>query len=265
MKKLTKKQKNHIKYTIRDKFELKEKAAMLDDEGLPRFIERRLPNVRRLARNLDQLIIVSSFLQPLLKPRLIDRFLVLCEIEKINPIIILNKVDLIDKKDDVLKETVAIYENIGYPVYVLSAMTKENINSLEKVLEGKRSAFAGHSGVGKSSLITAIVPQLDIDVNEVSRKTNKGKHTTTSMKIYNLPDNTEIIDLPGIKILDFIDIHKTEARFYFIEFDEYAGDCKFRDCTHTHEKGCAVKEAVDIKEIHPSRYESYCVFLESLS
>jgi len=265
VKKLTKKQKNHIKYTIRDKFELKEKAAMLDNEGLPRFIERRLPNVRRLARNLDQLIIVSSFIKPPIKPRLIDRFLVLCEIEKIDPIIILNKVDLIDKNDNTLEESIAIYENIGYPVYALSAKTKENIQLLETILKGKRSAFAGHSGVGKSSLINAAVPQLDIDVNEVSEQTRKGKHTTTSMKIYNLPENTEIIDLPGIKILDFIDIHKTEARFYFTEFNDFAIDCKFRDCTHIHENDCAVKEAVNLKKISLSRYDSYCVFVESLS
>ncbi len=265
MKRLTKKQKDKIKYAIRDKFELKQKADMLNDEGLPKFIERRLPNVRRLARNLDQLIIVASFEQPPLKPRLIDRFLVLCEIEKIPPLIILNKTDLVTENPKIIDETLAIYKNIGYPVYAVSAKNKENINALNDILTGKRSALAGHSGVGKSSIINALMPQLELDVNEVSELTQKGKHTTTSMRIYNLPDNTEIIDLPGIKILDFIDIHKTEARFYYREFTDYADGCKFRDCTHIHEKECAVKEAVQNGEIHPSRYDSYCAFVESLA
>jgi ribosome biogenesis GTPase len=264
VKRLTKKQKDKIKYTIRDKFELKQKAAMLNEEGLPRFLERRLSNVRRLARNLDQLLIVASFEKPPLKPRLIDRFLVLCEIEKIEPVIILNKTDLVTEKREIIDETAAIYKNIGYAVYAVSAKTKENIDELKNILTGKRSALAGHSGVGKSSIINAMMPHLEIDVNEVSEQTSKGRHTTTSMRIYNLPHNTEIIDLPGIKILDFIDIHKTEARLYYREFSDYADGCKFRDCTHIHEKECAVKEAVENGEIHPSRYDSYCAFTESL-
>ncbi len=264
MKRLTKKQKDKIKYSIRDKFELKQKAAMLNEEGLPKFLERRLPNVRRLARNLDQLLIVASFLEPPLKPRLIDRFLVLCEIEEIPPVVILNKTDLIANNRQIVDNTLAIYESVGVPAYAVSAKTGENIDRLQKLLTTKRSALAGHSGVGKSSIINAMIPHLNLEVNEVSEQTHKGKHTTTAMRIYNLPDNTEIIDLPGIKILDFIDIHKTEARLYFREFLNFADECKFRDCTHIHEKECAVKEAVKKGKIHPSRYDSYLAFVESL-
>ncbi|MBN1407464.1 MAG: ribosome small subunit-dependent GTPase A, partial [Calditrichaceae bacterium] len=121
-----------------------------------------------------------------------------------------------------------------------------------------------HSGVGKSSLLNAMAPQLKLRVNEVSRSTNKGQHTTTKIKIFTLDKKTQVIDLPGVKLVDFVDIHRDEARFYFREFLQYADQCKFRDCLHLSEIDCAIKNAVNEKLIHPRRYNSYCQFVESL-
>jgi ribosome biogenesis GTPase len=135
---------------------------------------------------------------------------------------------------------------------------------LKKVLAGKRTALAGHSGVGKSSLINYIAPHLNLEVGKVSETTNKGVHTTTRVQVFKILEDAEIIDLPGIKLLDFIDIHRDEARFYFREFLEYADHCKFRNCLHLHEMDCAVKDALRDGEISKNRYESYENFMKSL-
>jgi len=263
MGRLTKKQQKQIHYFLREKAERKHKQQILHDDRIPKFLERHLPFVRRMARNLDQLVIVSSFASPPLKTRLIDRFLVLTELESLHAVVCLNKTDLADSPQQV-KEVADIYRTIGYDTVVTSAKKMEGIEALYALIKNKRSAFAGHSGVGKSSLLNAINPDLQIQVDEVSNYTNKGKHTTTKVRIYTVDEHTEVLDLPGIKILDFIDIHYTEARFYFPEFEEYAQLCKFRDCIHVSEIGCAVKDAVAEGKISRLRYDSYRYFVDSL-
>lgn len=235
----------------------------MHDDQVPKFVERHLPYVRRLARNLDQLLIVSSFVSPPLKTGLIDRFLVLTELEEIDALICLNKTDLLEDRarpDELLK----MYSALGYDVLTTSVKTGEGIGELYEKLKFKRTALAGHSGVGKSSLLNAISPDLQIHVNEVSKYSNKGKHTTTRIKIYDLDAYTEVVDLPGIKVVDFVDIHYSEARFYFREFEGLAESCKFRDCLHINEQDCAVKSAVESGGVHPLRYQSYLNFVDSL-
>ncbi len=263
MGRLTKKQQKQIHYFLREKAERKHKHQILHDDRIPKFLERHLPFVRRMARNLDQLVIVSSFASPPLKTGLIDRFLVLTELENLHAVVCLNKSDLADNPQQV-EEIAQIYRNIGYDTVVTSAKKPEGIEALYALIKNKRSAFAGHSGVGKSSLLNAINPDLQIQVDEVSSYTNKGKHTTTKVRIYTVDEHTEVLDLPGIKILDFIDIHYTEARFYYPEFEAYAEHCKFRDCIHISENNCAVKEAVEAGKISSLRYESYHNFIDSL-
>ncbi|HID39219.1 MAG TPA: ribosome small subunit-dependent GTPase A, partial [Calditrichaeota bacterium] len=258
-----KKQQKQIQYFLREKAERKHKQQILHDDRIPKFLERHLPFVRRMTRNLDQLVIVSSFASPPLKTGLIDRFLVLTELENLHAVVCLNKSDLAGSRKEVEK-IAKIYADIGYDTAVTSAKKKEGIDALYTLLKNKRSAFAGHSGVGKSSLLNAINPELRIQVEEVSTTTNKGRHTTTKIRIYTLDKHTEVLDLPGIKILDFIDIHYTEARFYYPEFEEYAEYCKFRDCIHLSETDCAVKNAVEEGKISVLRYNSYCNFIESL-
>ncbi|KAA3609934.1 MAG: ribosome small subunit-dependent GTPase A [Calditrichaeota bacterium] len=263
MKKLTKRQQQRIDYFVREKHSRKEKNELIHNRELPKFVEKHLPLVRRLCRNIDQLLIVGSFVSPPLKPGLIDRLLVMAEIEEIDAVICLNKADLVEDATEI-EEMVGVYEKIGYTVLVTSAKTGLGISALEKLVRNKKSALAGHSGVGKSSLLNAIEPNLEIDVGDISDYSNKGTHTTTQVTKFKLDDNTELVDLPGMKKVDFIDIHKDEARFYFSEFNDFAEECKFNDCLHLTEHKCAVKNAVESGEIAEMRYKSYLTFVESL-
>jgi ribosome biogenesis GTPase len=264
MKKLTKRQQKRIDYFLREKQSRKEKQEFVHNTELPKFIEKQLPVVRRLCRNIDQLLIVGSFVSPPIKLGLIDRLLVMAEIEDIEPIICLNKTDLVEDQEEI-NLVVEIYENIGYKVLATSAKSGNRIDDLNKLIRNKKSALAGHSGVGKSSLLNAIEPNLEIAVGDISDFTNKGTHTTTQVSTFKLDETTELVDLPGMKKVDFIDIHKDEARFYFIEFSDFAENCKFNDCLHLSEHTCAVKNAVETGAICKERYKSYLNFIESLS
>ena len=263
MGKITKRQQERIKYFLKEKTERREKQQLIHQDGQNKFIDRHLPYIRKIAPNLDQILIVTSFVTPPVKPGLVDRLLVLAEVESIKPIICFNKTDLLEDPEEA-KEIVSVYRNIGYATFASSVKSNESIEEIHELLKGKRTALAGHSGVGKSSLLNAMAPQLKLRVNEVSRSTNKGQHTTTKIKIFTLDKKTQVIDLPGVKLVDFVDIHRDEARFYFREFLQYADQCKFRNCLHLSEIDCAVKNAVNEKLINARRYESYCQFVESL-
>ncbi|MEJ2543884.1 MAG: ribosome small subunit-dependent GTPase A [Calditrichaceae bacterium] len=263
MGKITKRQEKRIKYFLKEKAERRDKQELIHQDGQNKFIDKHLPYIRKIAPNLDQILIVTSFVTPPVKPGLVDRLLVLAEIESLNPIICFNKTDLLDNPDEA-KDIVSIYKNIGYDTFASSVKKHENIEEIHELLKGKRTALAGHSGVGKSSLLNAMVPKLKLRVNDVSQASNKGKHTTTKIRIYSLDKKTDVIDLPGLKLVDFVDIHRDEARFYFREFLQYAEQCKFRDCLHLSEIDCAVKNAVNEKLIDARRYESYCHFVNSL-
>lgn len=260
---ITRKQKQRIRYYLKAKAALKDKQNIIHSGNAPKYIARHVPFIRRLAKNLDQLLIVASFVEPPLKTGLIDRFLVLAELEQINPVICLNKVDLLDDLNEA-EEIARIYRHLDYPVILTSAKSGLGIDALHEMITNHDSALAGHSGVGKSSLLNAIAPDLQLSVNTVSPSTKKGRHTTSKIRVYHLDEKTRVVDLPGIKLLDFIDIHYDEARLFYREFEQYAPYCKYRDCQHITENHCAVKEALEKGEIHPLRYESYLNFVDSL-
>lgn len=211
------------------------------------------PRIERvLAANVDVVVLVVSLHSPPLRPGLIDRYLIAIERSGADPLLCVNKIDL-EAPGDELKP----YAGIGVPVVYCSAATGAGLDQLREALGGRLCVFSGHSGVGKSSLLNALDPNLGAATGAVSEVHQKGRHTTTGSRMYELPGGTRIIDTPGIREFGLWNIEPDEVRRYFHEFDDYAWRCAFSDCTHTHEPECAVKEAVDRGLIPEARYSSY--------
>lgn len=169
-----------------------------------------------------------------------------------------NKIDLYSEDGmEILADYKAIYENIGYPCYEVSALEGTNIPQIEALLKDKTTLFSGHSGVGKSSLINAILPDFELKTGEVSEWSDKGQHTTTFAEVHQLPFGGYLVDTPGIRELGIVDIEKEELSHFFVEMRERLNQCKFNNCRHINEPGCAVIKAVEEGEMEPSRYDSY--------
>jgi ribosome biogenesis GTPase len=208
-----------------------------------------------IVANADLAVFVFSILQPEPKLRMLDRFLVIAEREGIESLIVVNKIDLTGKRQ--ARDMFQHYQKIGYTVLYTSVTKRRGLKKLESELVEKVSVFAGPSGAGKTSLLNTIQPGLGLAVKEVSEGTQKGKHTTVSRKLVSLSKGGYVADTPGLKALDLWDITPEEVDGYFREISKALMHCRFSDCTHTHEPGCAVIEAVKEKEIHPERYRSY--------
>ena len=234
------------------------------NEGLIEQIEPRRHILSRtskgrqqiLVANVDQLVIVASAAEPNLKPNLIDRFLVEAERMQIEPILCINKIDLVDPAD--LMPLVGVYGQMGYQVLLISAATGQGIDRLRRLLAGAESVVAGQSGVGKSSLLNAIEPDLALRVGEVSRENEKGKHTTTVASLIPLAMGGYVVDTPGIRQFQLWDIVPEEVGGLYRDIRPYVSLCRFPDCTHTHEANCAVKDAVADNRLDARRYESFC-------
>lgn len=216
-----------------------------------------------IATNIDQAIIIATLVAPRTSFGFIDRFLVSAETFRIPAVVVFNKSDLLDQEALLYQaEIMQIYTDIGYTCLQTSVLTQEGILDFEKILQGKVSLLSGHSGVGKSSLINAINPSLNLKTGEISDFSQKGKHTTTFAEMFELSENTFIIDTPGIKELGLVEIETDELSHYFPEMRKYLGECKFGSrCLHTHEPHCKVIEAVESGEIALFRYESYLSML----
>jgi ribosome biogenesis GTPase / thiamine phosphate phosphatase len=209
-----------------------------------------------IAANVDQVLIVSAFAEPGLKLGLIDRYLVSAEIGCVRPVIVLNKSDLIDLA--AYQWVVGLYSLLGYETLVTSAADGRGLNRLRELLSSGVTAVTGQSGVGKSSLLNAIQPGLHLKVREVSEWTAKGKHTTTTAEMIELEAGGLVVDTPGLRQFELWGTVPGELEGHFVEFRPYIPHCHFPDCSHTHETGCAVKEAVHCGQVHAARYESYC-------
>jgi len=216
-----------------------------------------------IASNVDQIFLLVTINNPPTFTSFIDRFLVSAEAYSIKTILLFNKIDTYD--DDTLLEVkylASIYRKIGYECIGISAKTGKNIDKVKQLMIDKVSIFSGHSGVGKSTLINAIEPGLDLKTKEISEQHQQGQHTTTFAEMFDLSFGAKIIDTPGIKGFGVVDMEKEEVGDYFPEFFELKQDCKFNNCLHIHEPQCAVKEALDNDDIAFSRYRSYLQILE---
>ncbi len=216
-----------------------------------------------IAANLDQLAIISSVKSPPLKTGLIDRFLVASKAGGLQPLIIINKIDL--GKTEFLLIVERAYQSLGFPVCLVSAQTGEGCEKLQELLKDHKSIFAGHSGVGKSALLNRLIPGLDLKTGEVSSYSNRGIHTTSLVELFALSHGGFVIDSPGLKVLGLWQVERNEVAEHYPEFEKYISQCRFTGCIHVSEPDCAVKEAVANGTIPQFRYENYVAIFNSIS
>lgn len=233
------------------------------------YIPRQATHGRRgeqiLVANIDRAWVVQSIKQPKLNLGFTDRFLVTCEAYEIPAGIIINKMDLANNKAKrFIEEITGLYKNLGYEVVATSIHDKESINRVTQHVTGKTSVFIGPSGAGKTSLLNAIDPELELKVGEISSYSQKGKHTTTFARLVPLAAGGTLVDTPGIREFGIVNIEKSELSLFFPEMAEPRQYCKFYNCTHYHEPNCGVVQAYEEGNIDPGRYESYLNILDSL-
>lgn len=219
-----------------------------------------------VAANIDLALLVATMAEPRTSNGFIDRFLITAEAYHIPAIIVFNKADLLNGKSMEDYETRKdIYEKIGYETFLSTAIKGDGLDALTEKIKDKTTLFSGHSGVGKSTLINHFIPNKNLRVQEVSAWSGKGQHTTTFAEMFDLPQGGRIIDTPGVKEFGIVDMSREELSHYFPEMKERINDCKFNNCIHINEPGCAVKSAVAAREISLERFESYIAILSSLA
>jgi len=256
---------NPIAVGDRVEFEIEQglqSAIITKLEPRKNYIIRRSVNLSKqtqiIGANLDQAFLVVTLASPPTSTGFIDRFLVTAEAYHIPASLVFNKLDLFSEEGlEILAEYIDIYEELGYTCYTVSALEKENIDDLNEALKDKITLISGHSGVGKSTLINAIIPGLELKTGMISDWSDKGKHTTTFAEMIDLPFGGKLIDTPGIREFGIVDIEPQELSHYFPEMRKLLNQCKFHNCRHINEPGCAVLDALENGEIEPSRYDSY--------
>jgi ribosome biogenesis GTPase len=233
------------------------------------YINRQSPRIKHhhhiVASNLDQSMLVATLKEPRTSQGFIDRFLVASEMYHVPAIIVFNKADLYKKKDqERFEQWKEMYGSVGYKVFSASAKNSEGIEPVVKELINKTTLISGHSGVGKSSLLNLILPDLQLKTQEISGWSGKGQHTTTFAEMFDLPGGGRIIDTPGMREFGLVDLEKQEVSHYFPEMRQRLNDCQFNNCLHVNEPGCAIKEAVENGEISADRYVSYVNIVDSI-
>ncbi len=233
------------------------------------FVVRQSPrqkhNLHLLAANIDLALLIVTIVNPKLKQGFIDRFLLLTEPRDIPVLICFNKSDLYNEEDMLIAEYLCgLYKSIGYDAMIVSAIEKTGVEELGEKIQGKTTLVSGQSGVGKSTLLNALKPGLNLKTADLSGYTGKGQHTTTFAELFQLDESTRIIDTPGIKTLSYNNLEVMDVAHNFREFFEYSQYCKFGNCTHRNEPGCAVKQALEEEEISELRYANYIAILDEI-
>jgi ribosome biogenesis GTPase len=224
---------------------------------------QRVPVEQIILANPDQAVFIFSVREPFPHLRMLDRLLVIAENNELPAVVCANKIDLLENEEEG-RRMFSIYEEIGYPVIYSSARTGQGVGALRERLSGKLSVLSGPSGVGKSSLLNAVQPDLGLAVREISEATGRGRHTTVSVRLWPLADGGFVADTPGLREAGFFDIEPEELAWHFVEMRPHLSDCRFSSCVHTHEPDCAVKAAVQAGVISEIRYDSYCRLLEGV-
>lgn len=225
-------------------------------------LERKNALIRPTVANIDQAMIVFSVNQPKPNLNLLDRFLIMVEKEDIPVNICFNKVDTLDDNEITLMKN--IYENIGYPVYLTSALLEDGIQDLSQALSNKTTVFAGPSGVGKSSILNLIQKEVELETGEISEKAQRGKHTTRHAELICFDEHSYVVDTPGFSSLTLETLQPDDLKDYFFEFEKYSNECKFLGCSHLNEPECGVKTAISQGKISLSRYNNYKLIYEEL-
>ena len=254
--------KNKIKPLVGDDVTIE----VLDEEkklgNIIEILPRQNSLIRPAVANIDQALVVFAVAKPDPHYNLLDRFLVMMEREHLPVILCFNKSDIADAPR--IEELRAIYEPAGYPLVFTSAKAEENIHEIKSALKGKTTAIAGPSGVGKSSIINLLQPDANMETGSISRKIERGKHTTRHSELFPVDEDSYIMDTPGFSSLYVNDFEKEDLKYYFPEFEPFEGKCKFNGCDHVHEPECAVKNAVSCGKIHRIRYNDYLDMYEEL-
>lgn len=266
--------KNIRDITTGDNILWKEDSANSDFKGIIEFVYDRISELLRpdfydglkpVAANITKIFIVTSIL-PELSTNIIDRYIVACEEQKIKPIIVVNKIDMLTTDSfNNLKCKLEIYTNLGYKVIYISTKTNVGIDELKEEIANQQVVLVGQSGVGKSSIVNSLSTSPKAQTNVVSEISGLGQHTTTVSKLYHIDENGIIIDSPGIREFALWNLSQQQIAFNFIEFRKYIGSCKYKDCKHINEKGCSIIEAVDSNDIFKERYENYVKILSTIN
>lgn len=254
---------DHVKYDVREDGT----AYIVEILERKNYIVRKASNLSKqshiLAANLDLCFLIVTISHPATATTFIDRFLAAAEAYRVPVVLVFNKIDIYDSSErEELEYLTALYSSIGYRCLHTSATDNVGIDALKEMMRGKVSLLAGNSGVGKSSLVNAISPEIAARVGEISKTHDTGMHTTTYTEMFEFMPQSYIVDTPGVKGFGTYDMEVEEISHYFVEFFELSKDCRYGNCTHTHEPGCAVLEALEDGRLAPSRYQSYLSMLE---